>query len=100
MAESLYAWLGLSLVYMLYALYVQLRYHDILPRTIPAAIFVFGAAIFIALNRWWWFPDTVSLDWLEYVVMALLAFALLLASFAVRWVVQRVRQFEIDYGAA
>lgn len=45
------AWLAISSVYILSAMFLHFRYRDVLPRTVPAVFLSVGLAIFIGVNR-------------------------------------------------
>lgn len=64
-----FAWISTSMMYMMSAIYLQLRYREWLPKSIPASLYAFGSAIFLATNQGGRFTEIMGPVWLEYTVM-------------------------------
>lgn len=69
MAEMLAAWLLIALLYLIGGVYTHLRYNGSVSKYLPASLFCIGGAIFIAVNRWWWFNPGLVHTWLEYLML-------------------------------
>lgn len=83
MSSTLPLWIGVSLLYMLTAVYVHFTYRQIIDRSVPLAFLTFGAAIFIAVNRRIWFASDTHLLIAEGLIIAFVLMTWMFAIMAI-----------------
>lgn len=66
----LVAWLLVSLLYLLSAVYFRIRYNGGISWQLTGTMFAIGGAIFLMVNKWWLFASWGSLP-LEIAVLLL-----------------------------
>lgn len=82
--SPLMGWLIVSLVYMGYGAWVNIRYPGV-SRWFPTMLFVAGVGMFVFVNRHWWFYNVKPPELIEWMAILLVLSALYAARGAVLW---------------
>lgn len=94
MVDFLIGWVTVSLLYLSSAIYCSVVYREELPESISLALFVFGSAIFLAVNRR--YIVSYGEEFFELAVLALIFLAWVFAMMAIRTVVSDYRRWEAN----
>lgn len=78
------AWLGVSLLYMLSAIYFKVRYDGRISWYYTGSLFSVGGALLLAVNRYWLFYGVFTRTEIEVAALTLLFVGWVLAVLEIR----------------